>query len=53
MTKATIGLIVEGAGAIGVLIGVVLSIHHFAIALSLGFGLAAIYVGRMLHTGRV
>jgi hypothetical protein len=51
MTKQSIGLVVEGAGALSVLVGVVLSIHHLSISLCIGLGLAAIYVGRMVHAG--
>lgn len=53
MNKQTIGLVVEGAGALAVLAGLVLSLHHLPIAICVGFGLAAIYVGRSMHAGKL
>ncbi len=53
MDKSTLGYIIEGAGAVSVLVGIVLSIHHLPIALSVGFGAAAIYVGRLIGAGTV
>lgn len=53
MDKQTIGLVVEGAGGLSVLAGFVLSVHHLPVAICIGFGLAAIYVGRMMHAGKL
>jgi hypothetical protein len=53
MNKSTLGYVVEGAGAIAVLIGIVLSLHHLQIALPVGLGAAAIYVGRLIGAGTV
>lgn len=51
MDKKQIGLWVEGVGAASVFIGAVLSFHHISIAITIGLGLAAIYIGRQLHLG--
>jgi hypothetical protein len=53
MKTSTLAYVIEGAGALAVLIGVILSVHHLQIALPVGLGAAAIYVGRLIGAGTV
>jgi len=46
-----LGTIIEIAGAAAFLIGAVLSIHHYAIALLTIGGAAAFFAGRKIRTG--
>lgn len=49
LSKKTIGYIVQLCGIGAVLVGAVLSVHHAAIAASIGGGAAAFYVGEKIR----
>jgi hypothetical protein len=51
ITASKLGTIIEIAGAAAFLIGGVLSIHHYAIALLTIGGAAAFFVGKKLRGG--
>jgi hypothetical protein len=51
ISATKLGVIVEIAGAAAFLIGAVLSIHHYAIALLTIGGAAAFFVGKKLRGG--
>ena len=50
MSKRTIGYAVQLGGIAAFAVGVVLSVHHVAIAASFIGGAAAFYVGRAIRT---
>lgn len=53
ISASKLGTIVEIAGAAAFLIGAVLSIHHYAIALLTIGGAVAFFVGKKVRSGSV
>ncbi len=49
-SKTTVGYVVQASGLGAILVGVVLSVHHVAIALAFVGGAAAFFVGEKIRT---
>lgn len=53
MNQKQLGIVVEIAGALGVVGGAVAGFHHLAFSLPCLIGVVAIYVGRKMAAGTV